>query len=86
MYTLNISITCNRFNFLNVLHVSSILLHFLGYRLHFVAIVETKKYDCSPGTVRYFISNIIRYKIPPTQNPLGLLYRLDKCFYFIFHL
>jgi len=30
----------------------------------------------SPKNIYY----TIRYKIPPTQNPFGHLYRLDKCF------
>jgi len=36
-------------------------------------------------TVKYHVSyHIIRYKSPPTQNPFGLIYRLDKCFFDFF--
>ena len=33
----------------------------------------------------YFKYYFIRYKSPPRENPLGLLYRLDKCLSPIFH-
>jgi len=45
-----------------------------------ILVTSTWFTETSMWITSYSQNNIIRYKSPSTQNPFGLLYRLDKCF------